>query len=231
MTVLEQDATMHVFEELESQVRSYSRSFPTIFSKSKGYKIWNTEGEEFIDFFAGAGTLNYGHNNDNMKDKLIEYIQNDGIAHSLDMGTVARKEFLEEFNETILKPRDMDYKVMYTGPTGANTVESALKLARKNTGRKTVIGFTNGYHGMTIGALSVTGNKANRKGAGMSLPNTVAMPFDNYMDGYDTTVYLEKLLEDGSSGVDIPAAIILETVQGEGGINAASFEWLQKIEA
>jgi len=231
MTVLEQDSTMQVFDELESQVRSYSRSFPTIFRRSKGYKIWNTEGKEYIDFFAGAGTLNYGHNNDKMKDKLIEYIKNDGIAHSLDMGTVARKEFLEQFNETILKPRDMDYKVMFTGPTGANTVESALKLARKNTGRETVIGFTNGFHGMTIGSLSVTGNRMKRKGAGMSLPNTVAMPFDNYMDGYDTTAYLEKILEDGSSGVDLPAAIILETVQGEGGINTASFEWLQKIEA
>ncbi|HLR03365.1 MAG TPA: diaminobutyrate--2-oxoglutarate transaminase [Virgibacillus sp.] len=231
MTVLEQDKTMHVFEELESQVRSYSRSFPTIFKRSKGYKIWDIDNKEYIDFFAGAGTLNYGHNNDQMQDKLIEYIKDDGIAHSLDMGTISRKEFLEEFNDVILKPRDMDYKVMFTGPTGANTVESALKLARKNTGRETVIGFTNGFHGMTIGALSVTGNRTNRKGAGMSLPNTVAMPFDNYMDGYDTTVYLEKLLEDGSSGVDIPAAIILETVQGEGGINAASFEWLQKIEA
>ncbi|HLQ71291.1 MAG TPA: diaminobutyrate--2-oxoglutarate transaminase, partial [Bacillota bacterium] len=65
---------MQVFDELESQVRSYSRSFPTIFRRSKGYKIWNTEGKEYIDFFAGAGTLNYGHNNDKMKDKLIEYI-------------------------------------------------------------------------------------------------------------------------------------------------------------
>lgn len=231
MTVLEQDTTMDVFDELESQVRSYSRSFPTIFKRSKGYKIWDIENKEYIDFFAGAGTLNYGHNDDNMKDKLIEYIKDDGIAHSLDMGSVARKDFLEEFNDVILKPRDMDYKVMFTGPTGANTVESALKLARKNTGRETVIGFTNGFHGMTIGALSVTGNESKRKGAGMSLPNTVAMPFDNYMDGYDTTVYLEKLLEDSSSGVDTPAAIILETVQGEGGINTASFEWLQKIDA
>src|SRR5699024_4534165 len=210
MTVLEQDKTMHVFEELESQVRSYSRSFPTIFKRSKGYKIWDIDNKEYIDFFAGAGTLNYGHINDQMQDKLIEYIKDDGIAHSLDMGNISRKEFLEEFNDVILKPRDMDYKVMFTRPTGANTVESALKLARKNTGRETVIGFTNGFHGMTIGALSVTGNRTNRKGAGMSLPNTVAMPFDNYMDGYDTTVYLEKLLEDGSSGVDIPAAIILE---------------------
>ncbi|MUV37792.1 Diaminobutyrate--2-oxoglutarate transaminase [Lentibacillus sp. JNUCC-1] len=231
MTVLEQDSPMHVFEELESQVRSYSRSFPTVFKSSKGYKIWDVDGNEYIDFFAGAGTLNYGHNNDQMQEKLIEYIKSDGIAHSLDMGTVARKDFLEQFNETILKPRNMDYKIMFTGPTGANTVESALKLARKNTGRKTVIGFTNGFHGMTIGALSVTGNDAKRKGAGIPLTNTVAMPFDNYMEGLDSAVYLEKMLENGSSGVEIPAAIILETVQGEGGINAASFEWLQKIEA
>lgn len=229
MTVLQQETPMKVFEKRESQVRSYSRSFPTIFTKSKGYKLWDIEDKEYIDFFAGAGTLNYGHNNDAMQEKIIEYIKNDGITHSLDMGTIARKEFLESFNEVILEPRNLDYKVMFTGPTGTNTVESALKLARKVTGRETIIGFTNGFHGMTIGALSVTGNAGNREGAGMPLTNTVAMPFDNYMDGYDTTEYIEKLLEDNSSGVDIPAAFILETVQGEGGINAASFEWLQKI--
>lgn len=230
MNVLEKEPTMHAFEELESQVRSYSRSFPTIFTKAKGYKLWDDEGNDYIDFFAGAGTLNYGHNDDKMKDKIIEYIENDGIIHSLDMGTNPRKEFLERFNEVILKPRDLDYKIMFTGPTGTNTVESALKIARKTTGRKTVIGFTNGFHGMTIGALSVTGNEANRKGAGIPLTNTMSMPFDKYMGDVDTTIYLEKLLEDGSSGVEIPAAIILETVQGEGGINAASFEWLQKID-
>lgn len=229
MTVLEQQSTMQVFEELESQVRSYSRSFPTVFQKSKGYKIWDIDDKEYIDFFAGAGTLNYGHNNDQMKQKLIEYIQNDGIAHSLDMGTTSRETFLKRFNDVILKPRDLDYKVMFPGPTGTNTVESALKLARKVTGRDTIVSFTNGFHGMTIGSLSATGNKDQRNGAGMPLSNTVTMPFDNYMDGYDSTVYIEKLLEDNSSGLDLPAAFIVETVQGEGGINAASFDWLQKI--
>lgn len=230
MTVLEQGSTMQAFEKMESQVRSYSRSFPTIFTRAKGYKLWDVDGNDYIDFFAGAGTLNYGHNDNKMKDKIIEYIENDGIIHSLDMGTIARKEFLEKFNEVILKPRNLDYKVMFTGPTGTNTVESALKLARKTTGRETVIGFTNGFHGMTIGALSVTGNAANREGAGVPLTNAISVPFDKYMGDFDTTIYLEKLLNDGSSGVDIPAAIILETVQGEGGINAASFEWLQKID-
>lgn len=146
------------------------------------------------------------------------------------MGTTARKQFLERFNEVILKPRNMDYKVMFPGPTGTNTVESALKIARKVTGRETVISFTNAFHGMTIGSLSVTGNAFKRHGAGIPLHHSVSMPFDDYVEGHDSIAYLEMFLEDKGSGVALPAAIILETVQGEGGINAASFEWLKKIE-
>lgn len=221
---------METFEKLESQVRSYSRGWPTIFEKSKGYKLWDIDGKEYIDFFAGAGTLNYGHNHDVMQEKLVEYIQKDGILHSLDMGTTPRKEFLEKFNEIILKPRGLDYKIMFPGPTGTNTVESALKIARKVTGRHTVISFTNAFHGMTIGSLSVTGNEFKRKGAGIPLTHSVSMPFDNYIDSQDSIAYLERFLEDNGSGVSLPAAIILETVQGEGGINAASMEWLKQVE-
>src|SRR5699024_8055409 len=111
MIVFDKEPIRKVFEEKVSQVRSYSGGFPTIFEKSKGYKLWDIERNEYIDFFAGAGTLNYGHNDESMKRKLIEYIENDGITHSLDMGTVARKGFLERFNEVILKPRNLDYKV------------------------------------------------------------------------------------------------------------------------
>src|SRR5699024_6495733 len=145
---------MNVFEELESQVRSYSRSFPTVFEQAKGCKLWDVDGKEYIDFFAGAGALNYGHNNDKMQAKIIDYIRNNGITHSLDMGTTARSEFLQRFNEVILKSRSLDYKVMFPGPTGTNAVESALKIARKVTGRQTVVNFTNAFHGMTIGSLS-----------------------------------------------------------------------------
>ncbi|CDQ40455.1 diaminobutyrate--2-oxoglutarate transaminase [Virgibacillus kapii] len=222
---------MKTFEELESTVRSYSRGWPTIFEKAKGYKLWDVDGNEYIDFFAGAGALNYGHNNDVMQQKLIEYIQNDGIIHSLDMGTNPRKDFLERFNEVILNPRHLDYKVMFPGPTGTNTVESALKIARKVTGRDTVISFTNAFHGMTIGSLSVTGNSFKRHGAGIPLHHSVSMPFDDYVEDQDSIAYLERFLEDSGSGVALPAAIILETVQGEGGINAASMEWLKKVEA
>ncbi|TDQ35418.1 diaminobutyrate--2-oxoglutarate transaminase [Aureibacillus halotolerans] len=221
---------MGILEENESQVRSYSRSFPTIFKKAKGHTIWDADGNAYIDFFAGAGALNYGHNHDEMKKVLIDYLQNDYISHSLDMGTEARVDFLQTFKKVVLEPRNLDYKVMFPGPTGANTVESALKIARKVTGRELVISFTNAFHGMTIGALSVTANSFKRHGAGMPLSNTVSMPFDDYIEDSCSLAYLEKYLEDKGSGVALPAAIILETVQGEGGINAASKEWLQGVE-
>lgn len=225
------DSQLTVFETLESEVRGYIRSFPTTFVKAKGSTMWDVNGKSYIDFFAGAGALNYGHNNQKMKEKLISYIAEDGITHSLDMGTKAKATFLTDFNEKILKPRNLEYKVMFPGPTGTNTVESALKLARKVTGRELVISFTNGFHGMTLGSLSITGNSFKRHGAGVSLNHSVAMPFDKYLgDDVDTVDYLERFLEDNGSGVALPAAIILETVQGEGGLNVANADWLKRVE-
>ncbi|MFC4402108.1 diaminobutyrate--2-oxoglutarate transaminase [Gracilibacillus xinjiangensis] len=218
-----------IINQHESVVRSYIRNFPTVFTKAKKHKMWDENGKEYLDFFSGAGALNYGHNDDHMKKKLVDYIMSDGITHSLDMASTAKAEFLQKFHDVILKPRELDYKVMFPGPTGTNTVESALKLARKVTGRTDIISFTGGFHGMTIGSLSVTGNSMKRQGAGIPLQNTVTMAYDNYVD-HDTLVYLERFLEDKGSGVAIPAAMIVETVQGEGGINAARFEWLQQIE-
>jgi len=222
---------MKVFDELESEVRSYCRSFPTVFNWASGYKLRDVKKREYIDFFSGAGALNYGHNHPGMKQKLLDYITADGIAHGLDMATEAKKEFLKKFKKVILEPRKMDYKIMFPGPTGTNAVESALKLARKVTGVNTIISFTNAFHGMTTGALSITGNCKKRKGAGIPLHNAVFMPFDKYFgENVDTVQWIDKYLEDGSSGVSLPAAIILETVQGEGGVNEASFEWLKRIE-
>ncbi|MEI3612986.1 diaminobutyrate--2-oxoglutarate transaminase [Pseudogracilibacillus sp. SO30301A] len=232
MTTVTEDPniTMDIFAEHESEVRSYSRSFPTVFKKAKGYKLWDTDNKEYIDFFAGAGTLNYGHNNDAMKQLLMDYIESDSITHSLDMATIARGNFLKKFDEVILRPRNLDYKVMFPGPTGTNAVESALKLARKITGRTNIMSFTNAFHGMTIGSLSITGNASKREGAGIPLTHSVSMPFDKYNSKADSLSLIESYLENSGSGVDLPAAIIVETVQGEGGINAASMEWLKGIE-
>ncbi|MCW8934124.1 MAG: diaminobutyrate--2-oxoglutarate transaminase [Gammaproteobacteria bacterium] len=223
---------MKIFDEIESEVQSYARSFPRVFHKAQGEYLYDEEGKQYLDFLAGAGTLNYGHNNPLFKEKLLEYIHEDGITHGLDLHTRAKGEFMQTFNEKILKPRGYEYVMQFTGPTGTNAVEAALKLARNVTGREHVIAFTNGFHGVSLGALAATGNSHHRRAAGVSLSGTYRMPYDGYMgDDVNTTAYLEKVLSDSSSGVDLPAAVIVETVQGEGGINVASFEWLRSLEA
>ncbi|MFU8848502.1 MAG: diaminobutyrate--2-oxoglutarate transaminase [Opitutales bacterium] len=221
---------MKIFEELESEVRSYSRNFPRIFKRAQGEFIYDEDENEYIDFLAGAGALNYGHNHPIMRTKLIEYIESGGMTHSLDLFTDAKAEFLETFREKILRPRDMDYTLMFTGPTGTNAVEASLKMARKLKQRSHVISFTNGWHGQTLGALSMTANSHHRDGAGIALTGTHRLPYDGYLgDQVNTIEYLDKVLSDTSSGVDLPAACIVETIQGEGGVNYCSVEWLRAL--
>jgi diaminobutyrate-2-oxoglutarate transaminase len=221
---------VETFELLESQVRSYSRNFPVIFDRASGSRLHARDGSQYLDFLMGCSTLNYGHNHPALKQALIDYIERDGITHSLDMYSESKERFLVEFFETILKPRRLDYVVQFPGPTGANAVEAALKLARKVTGRHNVIAFTNGFHGVTLGALACTGNQHHRDGAGVGLDGVTHMPYDGYLGPtVDTAGYLDKVLSDPSSGIDAPAAVIVETVQGEGGINVAGYEWLQAV--
>lgn len=222
---------MKIFEKIESEVQSYARAFPRVFNKAQGEFLYDTDGNQYLDFLAGAGTLNYGHNNPVFKEKLLDYINNDGITHGLDMHTKAKGEFLEAFNEKILKPRGMEYMVQFTGPTGTNAVEAAMKIARNVTGQQNIVTFTNGFHGVSLGSLAATGNSHHRDAAGVSLSGTHRMPFDGYLgDDIDTTAYLEKVLSDSSSGINSPAGVIVETVQGEGGINVASAEWLRSLQ-
>lgn len=223
---------MDTFERLESNVRGYCRSFPTVFETASGATLVNEQGDEFIDFFAGAGALSYGHNHPVLKSALIDYLSGDGVLHALDMSTTAKRTFLETFDKRILRPRNMDYKVMFPGPTGTNAVESALKLARKVTGRHNVVSFTNGFHGMTLGSLALTGNSGKRAGAGVPLNNVTHMPFCDYLGTEtDTIEALERYLGDSSSGLDLPAAFILETVQAEGGVNIGTRGWLEALAA
>ncbi|MCD0447207.1 diaminobutyrate--2-oxoglutarate transaminase [Glycomyces sp. A-F 0318] len=223
---------MQVFEQVESQVRSYCRNWPTVFTTAKGSRISDEQGRSYLDFFAGAGSLNYGHNHPAIKEALLGYLAEDNVVHTLDTYSSAKRRFLETFRDLVLAPRNLDYKVQFPGPAGNNAVEAALKLARKYTGRETIVSFTNGFHGMTLGALAVTGNSMKRGGAGVPLNNAATMPYDNYMDGRTPDfLWLRSLLEDPGSGLDRPAAVIVETVQGEGGINVASDEWLRGLEA
>lgn len=219
------DAPTDVFAELESEVRSYCRAWPTVFTRARGAVIEDEAGRSYIDFFAGAGALNYGHNPPEMIAALIDYLQSGGILHSLDMSTAAKREFLLRFNDAILEPRAMRYRVQFPGPTGANAVEAALKLARKVTGRRTVVSFSNAFHGMTLGALAVSANPSKREGAGVPLEYAATAPYDNQIEGADTIGALDAILAD-----DPAAAVIVETVQGEGGLHAASMDWLRRLE-
>ncbi|KIU18270.1 diaminobutyrate--2-oxoglutarate transaminase [Mycolicibacterium llatzerense] len=219
-----------VFDKVESEVRSYCRGWPTVMDTASGSWITDNDGRRYIDFFAGAGALNYGHNNPALKQALLEYLGSDGIVHSLDMATSAKQRFLETFQQLILRPRDLDFKVQFPGPTGTNAVESALKLARKVTGRESIISFTNAFHGMTLGSLSVTGNSMKRAGAGVPLVHATPMPYDNYFGGVTEDFHwFERVLDDSGSGLNRPAAVIVETVQGEGGLNIAREEWLRAL--
>ncbi len=221
---------MRIFEQIESRVRGYVRSFPVIFESSEGSVMIDESGRQYIDFFAGAGTLNYGHNNERINNALIEYIKNKGPFHTLDMATTAKKKFLTKLNDTILQPRNLDYKVQFTGPTGTNSVETAIKLARMIKGRSNIVSFTNGYHGLTMGSLSITGNTFYRDEAYISRSNVSFMPYDSYLGSdVNTMDFFRKLLADNSSGLDLPAAVIVETVQAEGGVNIASPEWLREL--
>ena len=219
---------MTIFEERESAVRSYCRTWPAVFDRAAGSWLYDENGRAYLDFFAGAGALNYGHNNPVLKGALLDYLAGDRIIHSLDMYTIAKREFLTAFDELILRPRRLDYRVQFPGPGGANAVEAALKLARKVTGRTGVITFTNAFHGMTLGALSVTGSAFHRRGAGVPLAHVTPMPFDPSV-GSGGSLWFECLLDDSGSGLDKPAAVIVETVQGEGGINVARAEWLRGL--
>ena len=222
---------MKTIRRLESEVRSYSRSFPVLFEKAKDAFLFDAGGTRYIDFFAGAGTINYGHNNEYMKRKIFDYLENDGIVHGLDMATVAKEELLLKMEATLFKPKNLDYKVQFTGPTGTNAVEAALKLARMVKKRSNIISFTNGYHGLTMGSMSVTANAYYRDEAFINRSDVSFMPYDGYLGKHvNTAKYLRRFLEDNSSGVDIPSAIILETVQGEGGIRVAGNEWLREVE-
>lgn len=215
---------MTIFEQRESTIRAYSRVYPVVFKTAINALQTDTTGKTYIDFFAGAGVLNFGHNNPNMKKAMIDYMQKDGVLHSLDMETEAKAAFLQSFTDLILKPRNMPHRMQFTGPTGTNAIEAAMKLARRVTGRSTIVAFNNGFHGMTLGALAATANPYFRGAAGVPLQHVIHEEF-NTTNG-DISGLEAKYL---SSNAPAPAAFMLETIQAEGGVNVANKEWVLEV--
>lgn len=226
---------MNTFEKHESDIRGYCRLYPTVFASASNARQVDENGKSYIDFFAGAGVLNFGHNNERMKKALIRFIENDGVAHSLDMYTTVKRDFIEKFVATILEPRSMQHKLQFMGPTGTNAVEVALKLARKVTGRRTVVAYAHGFHGMTLGSLAATSNAYFRSAAGVPLEHVVHRPFGcekpcvdcDLGCGLESVGELRAMYADSSSGLERPAAFLVEPIQAEGGVNVAGRDWLQ----
>ncbi|MCK1554476.1 diaminobutyrate--2-oxoglutarate transaminase [Bradyrhizobium sp. 177] len=219
------------FAAHESNVRRYGRSFPTVFTKALGATIWDETGKSYIDFLVGSGALNYGHNNPSILGPAIEYLAGGNILLSLDMYTAAKRDFIEVFVDLILKPRGLSYKIQFPGPTGTNANEAALALARKHAGRSSVMAFSNAFHGMSLGSLAVSGSASTRALGGVARHDVIRVPYEGYPnDAFDSAGYIDHLLGDPGSGIEKPAAIILETIQAEGGMNAATAAWLREIQ-
>jgi diaminobutyrate-2-oxoglutarate transaminase len=219
-----------VFENHESEIRGYCRHYPTVFASASGARQVDEEGRSYLDFFAGAGVLNFGHNHPAMKRALIDFLEADGVAHSLDTYTTTKRDFIARFHEVVLAPRGMDHRLQFMGPTGSNAVEAAMKLARAATGRREIVAFSHGFHGMTLGSLAATANDAFRRWAGVPLENIQRLPFETAPGGDTALAEYAAGLADPSSGLRPPAAFLVEAVQAEGGVNVASADWLHQVQ-
>lgn len=225
-------AGLEIFERLETECRSYCRGIPVIFDKAQGSVITGADGSEYLDFFSGAGAVNYGHNHPQMTQAITEYLQSSHIVHALDLHTTTKSRLLTAIDEVLLKPNDWDYKIQFTGPTGTDANEAALKLARIATGRRRVVAFNGSYHGMSIGSLSVSGSNRLRSVGGPLLHETTFVPFEDGPVGkFDSIEFLERLSNDAGSGQEMPAAVIVEGVQIQAGVYSASNKWLQDVRA
>ncbi|MET7300429.1 diaminobutyrate--2-oxoglutarate transaminase [Embleya sp. NPDC005575] len=212
---------------VESEVRYYARKWPATFTRAAGPFMYAADGRRFIDFFSAAGSLNYGHNHPVLVDRMIELLAQERVLQGLDMATPERAAFLEIFGRNVTSRIPGSWRVQFTGPTGASAVEAALHLARKTTGRSNVVSFTNAFHGMSLGAASVSGR--SRAHGRIGVESTV-LPFDGYFPSGPTAVeMLQRYLDDPSSGLAPPAAIIVEAVQAEGGVRVAGDRWLADL--
>lgn len=220
-----------IFEQRESDIRGYCRAYPTVFTSASNARQIDEAGRSYIDFFAGAGVLNFGHNNPRMKQALIDFIQADGVTHSLDMYTTAKRDFIQTFTDVVLEPRNMPHKLQFVGPTGTNAVEASLKLARRVTGRRTIAAFSHGFHGMTLGSLACTANSYFRGAAGVPLEHVHRLPYHGKAMGCMKCLdAYREALADPSGGLEPPAAFLVEVIQAEGGVNVASREWLHAVQ-
>ncbi|MDP3957490.1 MAG: aspartate aminotransferase family protein [bacterium] len=224
--------------ELEGNNISYPRGIPIAFDKAKGAVVTDVDGNTYIDFFSSCGVMNLGHNNTDILDEMKNYP--DIIVQAVDFPTKARIDFSEKLLKSLPKEMLGQYKLNFGGPTGSDAVEAAIKLARINTKRHGMIAFQGGYHGMTLGALSVTSKLSHREDVSPLVPGIHFFPYcssyrcpfgRNKIGGcnFECVDFFRDALENPHSGIDKPAAIIIEPIQGEGGTYIPKEGWLEQI--
>jgi diaminobutyrate-2-oxoglutarate transaminase len=222
----------NILERFESVVQNSVRAAPIVFDKASGSELFDEGGKRYIDFYSGGGSQGFGHNNLKVCSALIDYLCNDRVIQTCDRKSVAKRNFVEAFVTKVLAPRNLSHKLLFTDPASGVATEVALRLARRHKKRNGIIAFTNSSHGLTEASLSVSSSSQARGDLPDFRVNTVFMPYCSYLGEHvDTVAYLRRYLEDSSSGLDLPVAIIVETTQIHGGVNVASEAWLKALES
>lgn len=226
-------------DETESNARSYPRKFPFALEKAHGSWVYDVEGTKYLDFLCGAGTLALGHNNQAVNAAMIDLISSGAPLHTLDLTTPTKDAFVHTIEQLLPGSLKNNAKIQFCSPSGTDAVDAALKLCKTATGRGTVVAFTGAYHGMGHGALSLTGNLSAKSPVQnlmggvhfMPYPYSYRCPFG--LGGAAGTkaamAYFERTLKDPESGIPRPAAVIIEAIQGEGGVIPAPEEFLQTV--
>ncbi|MCH2205751.1 MAG: diaminobutyrate--2-oxoglutarate transaminase [Lentisphaerales bacterium] len=226
-------------ERIESNARSYPRRIPLVLDQAEGIYVKDEEGRFFIDCLGGAGTLALGHNHSSLKQAVSEVMDSNLPLHTLDITTKVKVEFKSELFKTLPKNFAENARIQFCGPAGTDAVEAVIKLMKIATGRSNVFAFHGAYHGMTHGSLSLTGNLGAKSDVDHLMGGVHFFPYPyEYRCPFGkggaegallSLSYLRSVLEDPESGICKPAAIILEAVQGEGGVIPAPISWLREL--
>ena len=225
--------------DFESSARSYPRKFPVALTKAKGSWVEDADGKRYLDFLCGAGTLALGHNDDEVNNAMIDLISSGAPLHTLDLTTPVKDRFVETIFSTLPEKLRSNAKIQFCSPSGTDATDAAIKLCKTATGRGTVMAFSGGYHGMGHGALALTGNHNAKNRVQNLMPGVQFMPYPySYRCPFGlggeagtkaASAYFERMLKDPESGVTRPAAVILEAIQGEGGVIPAPASFLQAV--
>lgn len=225
--------------DFESSARSYPRKFPVALTKAKGSWVEDADGKRYLDFLCGAGTLALGHNDDEVNNAMIDLISSGAPLHTLDLTTPVKDRFVETIFSTLPEKLRSNAKIQFCSPSGTDATDAAIKLCKTATGRGTVMAFSGGYHGMGHGALALTGNHNAKNRVQNLMPGVQFMPYPySYRCPFGlggeagakaASAYFERMLKDPESGVTRPAAVILEAIQGEGGVIPAPASFLQTV--